>query len=178
MAAANRDELNRFLASVERQALRIAEINLGNRDDALDAVQDAMLKLATRYAKRPGSEWKPLFYRILNNRITDTHRQRTRSRKVFQPPRSSFDEDWQPEAQAPASVQPQGQLERRAAMERLDSALAELPMRQRQVFLLRIWEGLDVAQTARAVGCGSGSVKTHLSRAMAALRGKLQENWP
>jgi RNA polymerase sigma-70 factor (ECF subfamily) len=169
--------LNQFLAGVELKAFKIAQAALRHEDDALDTVQDAMLQLARAYAARPAHEWKPLFYRILENRIRDLQRRRTvRGRIMAWLPLRGDDEDEEPDpiAQA-ASTEPQPvrRLELDEAVGALEQALQGLPARQRQAFLLRTLEGLDVAQTALAMGCSEGSVKTHYFRAVQALRAQL-----
>ena len=169
--------LNQFLAGVELKAFKIAQAALRHEDDALDAVQDAMLQLARAYAKRPPQEWKPLFYRILENRIRDMQRRRTvRGRVIAWLPFRGEDEDEEvdPIAQAPSpEPQPVRRLELDEAVNALERALGELPRRQQQAFLLRTLEGLDVADTATAMGCSQGSVKTHYFRAVQALRAQL-----
>ena len=171
--------LNQFLAGVELKAFKIALAALRHQDDALDAVQDAMLQLARAYADRPAEEWRPLFYRILENRIRDMQRRRTvRARVMAWLPFRGDDEDEEPDpiAQAPSpDPPPVRKLEIEEAMRALQKALAELPRRQQQVFLLRTLEGLDVAETARAMGCSEGSVKTHYFRALQRLREQLGE---
>jgi RNA polymerase sigma-70 factor, ECF subfamily len=169
--------LESFLAEVERKAFRIAQIALRHEADALDAVQDAMMQLAHRYAARPSSEWKPLFYRILENRIRDMQRRRIVRQRVmsWMPWRAEEDED-APDPIALAADTgplPPAQLESDQMMHALEQALAQLPGRQRQAFLLRNIEGLDVAETAAAMKCSQGSVKTHYFRALQALRSKL-----
>jgi RNA polymerase sigma-70 factor, ECF subfamily len=169
--------LNQFLAGVELKAFKIAQAGLRNEDDALDAVQDAMLQLARAYAGRPAEEWKPLFYRILENRIRDMQRRRTVRGRVLAwvPLRGDGDEE-EPDliAQAPSpDPQPVRRLELDEAMGALEKALDALPRRQQQAFLLRTLEGLDVAETAKAMGCSEGSVKTHYFRAVQALRAQL-----
>jgi RNA polymerase sigma-70 factor (ECF subfamily) len=173
-------ELDRFLADVERKAYRMAQIALRNEQDALDAVQDAMLQLVRRYASRPSDQWRPLFYRILENRIRDMQRRSTvRGRVMSWLPWSRDDDDGEdPIALAPDPAPgPVAQLQGQELMAALDAALAELPARQRQAFLLRNFEGLDVAETAAAMGCSEGSVKTHYYRAVQVLRVKLGEFW-
>ncbi len=172
--------LNQFLAGVELKAFKIAQAALRHEDDALDAVQDAMLQLARAYSDRPPEEWKPLFYRILENRIRDMQRRRTVRGRVMAwlPPLrgEDDDEDFDPVAQAPSmEPQPVRRLELDEAVGALEQALARLPRRQQQAFLLRTLEGLDVAQTAQAMGCSEGSVKTHYFRAVQALRAQLGE---
>jgi RNA polymerase sigma-70 factor (ECF subfamily) len=171
--------LNQFLAGVELKAFKIAQAALRHEDDALDAVQDAMLQLARAYADRPPEEWKPLFYRILENRIRDMQRRRTVRGRVMAwlPVRSDDDdEDYDPVAQAPSlEPQPVRRLELDEAVGALEQALGRLPRRQQQAFLLRTLEGLDVAETAQAMGCSEGSVKTHYFRALQALRAQLGE---
>jgi RNA polymerase sigma-70 factor (ECF subfamily) len=171
--------LNQFLAGVELKAFKIAQAALRHEDDALDAVQDAMLQLVRAYAERPADQWKPLFYRILENRIRDLQRRRTvRGRVIAWLPFRGDDDDDEPDpiAQAPSpEPQPPRRLELDQAMTALEKALGELPRRQQQVFLLRTLEGLDVAETASAMGCSQGSVKTHYFRALRALRAQLGE---
>ena len=174
-----RRELNSFLAEVERKAFRMARIALRHDDDALDAVQDAMLQLARRYADRPASEWRPLFYRILENRIRDLQRRRmVRGKVMALLPWRRDEEDEQPDpvAEAPDHAPgPAEQVEGKAMLVKLEAALATLPARQREAFLLRNLEGLDVAETAAAMGCSDGSVKTHYFRALQALKAQLGE---
>jgi len=169
--------LNQFLAGVELKAFKIAQTALRHEDDALDAVQDAMLQLARAYADRPAPEWKPLFYRILENRIRDMQRRRTVRGRVIAwlPFRGEEDEDEpDPISQAPSpEPQPVRRLELDEAVGALEKALGELPRRQQQAFLLRALEGLDVAATAAAMGCSEGSVKTHYFRAVQTLRAQL-----
>jgi len=171
--------LNQFLAGVELKAFKIAQAALRHEDDALDAVQDAMLQLARAYADRPEQEWKPLFYRILENRIRDMQRRRTvRGRVIAWLPFRGDEDEEEPDpiAQAPSpDPQPPRRLELDQAVAALEKALGELPRRQQQAFLLRTLEGLDVAQTAVAMGCSQGSVKTHYFRALRALRAQLGE---
>jgi RNA polymerase sigma-70 factor (ECF subfamily) len=170
--------LDQFLASVERRAFKIAQLGLRNDDDALDAVQDAMMKLVQSYAARPQEEWRPLFYRILANRIRDLQRRRTVRGRIMAwlPGRDAEDdgEEFDPVAQAPSpEVTPARRLELDEAIGALETAVAELPARQREAFLLRNFEGMDVSETAGAMGCSEGSVKTHYFRALESLRARL-----
>lgn len=178
-AEQSRQALDRFLAGVERRAYRMAEIATGNREDALDIVQDAMLKLAQSYGRRSEAEWGPLFHRILQSRIRDWYR-RSRVRNRWRVWLGSSDErggDPIQELADPAGVDPAHRVAMQDATGALEAALRALPLRQQQAFLLRVWEGLDVAETARVMGCSSGSVKSHFSRAVHALRARLGEHW-
>ena len=172
-------QLNKFLAEVERRALRIAEIAVRDRDEALDLVQDAMIKLARKYSDRPSEEWTPLFYRILQNGVRDWHRrQAVRNRVMVWFGRGAHDDDdYDPVAGAvdPAGRAPDEELSNSEAMDTLEAAVRALPTRQREAFMLRTFEGLDVAGTAVAMGCSQGSVKTHYSRAIHSLRETLGE---
>ena len=170
--------LNGFLAEIEHRAYRMAQIALGHDEDALDAVQDAMIQLARRYADRPQPEWRPLFYRILENRIRDVRRRRVvRGRVMAWLPWNADDaETADPVAQAPDPAPgPGANAEDDEMMVALQAAVQKLPARQREAFLLRSLEGLDVAETAAAMGCSDGSVKTHYSRAVQSLREQLGE---
>jgi len=175
-------ELDKFLAEVERRAFRMAQIALRDPDDAMDVVQDAMLKLARNYSAKPSAEWRPLFYRILENGIRDLQRRRT-VRKKFMVWLPGVKEDHDSEAQDPIdSVAAGGPdvpeiLMQDQAMQKLEGSLRALPARQREAFMLRNFEGLDVADSAKAMGCSEGSVKTHYSRAVHSLRAQLGEVW-
>ncbi|MCH8116509.1 MAG: RNA polymerase sigma factor [Proteobacteria bacterium] len=174
-------QLNQFLAEVERRALRFAEIAVRDRDEALDLVQDAMIKLARKYVDKPTHEWAPLFYRILQNGVRDWHRrQMVRNRvMVWFGGVAGGDDDYDVVAQAPdpAGRTPERDLQSHEAMRGLEAAMHKLPPRQREAFMLRTFEGLDVAGTATAMGCSQGSVKTHYFRAIHSLREQLGEHW-
>lgn len=170
-----RRELESFLRSVAPRAFRIARLGLREDQDALDAVQEAMIKLARRYADRPAREWTPLFYAILRNCVHDLQRSH-RSRhslvawlKRFVPP----GEAEASESSADAPPGPEEQAQSLQELSRIERAIARLPARQREAFLLRNVEDLDVSETAIAMGCTEGSVKTHYSRAVRALREQL-----
>lgn len=156
----------------------MAQFGTGSREDALDIVQDTMLRFVQRYADRPEQEWGPLLHRILQSRIADFHRRQTvRNRwRIWR--RSDERERGDPmeNQPAPASTGPDRRSDAADMAQTLEQVLVDLPLRQQQAFLLRIWEGLDTAETARAMGCSQGSVKTHLSRAMRALRERLEEH--
>ena len=160
----------------------MAQIATGNADDALDLVQDAMLQLVQRYADKQESEWTPLLYCILQSRIRDWYR-RTRVRNKFREWFSGGQDGQEAEDRLEMipdrnTTPPDHELAMKQAATALDAALRTLPLRQQQAFLLRTWEELDVAQTAAAMGCSEGSVKTHLFRAVRALRKNLGEHWP
>jgi len=174
--------LDKFLAGVERRAFQMARMAVRDADEAMDIVQDAMIKLARNYANRPSDEWRPLFYRILNNRIRDWQRRRVVRNKLFGWLPGTFvddeDEGGDPYQDVPGTTHgPTEQLMLSDAMVTLQAALRELPARQQQAFCLRNIEGLDVAQTAMAMGCSEGSVKTHYSRAVHTLRERLGDTW-
>lgn len=173
-------DLATFLRSVERRGFLMARLALGNEDDALDALQDTMLRLVQRYAGRPPAEWRPLFYRMLHNRITDTRRRRTIRARLFgwmERHRDDDDAD-EPLAQIadPAVTDPVRLIGGEEAAGALMEAVAALPARQREAFMLRCWDGLSTAETAAAMGCSEGSVKTHYSRALHALQEQLEEH--
>lgn len=174
------ERLDVFLASVQARAVRVAEIATRSRDEALDIVQDAMLHLARAYGKRPASEWPPLFHRIVENKIRDWQRRQTVRNRLFFWRSSVVQEDEEPLApEAPDLAVPDAteRLMQAEAMRRLEIAMAELPERQRQAFTLRVWDGLSTEEAATVMGCSDGSVKTHLSRALLALRQKLGDAW-
>ncbi len=177
------ETLNRFLGDIEKHSFLMAQIATGNREESLDIVHDAMFGFLKRYCTRPEEEWKPLYYRVLNSRIRDWQRRsavRNRLRAWF----GFSDEDGDDPADPfdkiadNSSPDPAEQMIRGDTVEAIKSALRTLPLRQRQAFLLRAWEGMDVRETAYAMGCSEGSVKTHYSRAVHTMRGLLEEHRP
>ena len=171
---ASSNELSAFLASVERRAFKQALFAVRERESALDIVQDSMLKLAVKYSAKPAQEWPMLFQRILQNTIRDYYRrQKVRSlwTTLLSALTPQFENDDDPletlavEDTSSFGANPTEQLENSQVIEIIEKALGRLPPRQREAFLLRYWEELDVAETAAAMGCSQGSVKTHCSRA-------------
>ena len=162
----------------------MAEMATGNRDDALEIVQDTMMGLVRRYSDRPSDEWKPLFYRILKSRINDFHRRRVVRARVMavMPWNPSEDADDFPDPIDSATIgereNPVKELEQDAATEEMVAAIQRLPARQQQAFMLRAWEGMSVRETAEAMACSEGSVKTHYSRALKNLQQQLEDVRP
>lgn len=172
-----------FLAGVERRAFRQAVFAVRDQEQALDIVQDSMLKLAENYGDKPAAELPLLFQRIFQNTIRDFYR-RQKVRSTWTTPLSILslnreDEDSDPleslEVEGKSDqYSPTRSLERTQVFEIIQKKLEKLPPRQRQAFLLRYWEELDVAETAVVMGCSQGSVKTHCSRAAHALAAALR----
>ena len=177
--------MNDFLSGVERRAFRMAEIATGNADDALDLVQDAMMTLVKNYGHKTPQDWAPLFQRILQNRIRDWYRRSTVRNRLLDwlglagkdsrmpgagidPIQSAVDHEGR---------SPEDMVKNDDAGAALNHALKQLPLRQQQAFLLRNWEGLDTKQTAAAMACSQGSVKTHYSRAVHRLRIALEDHY-
>jgi RNA polymerase sigma-70 factor, ECF subfamily len=165
---------------VEKRAFRIAEIATSNREDALDILQDAMYKLVQKYSERNPEEWGPLFQTILQSKINDWYRRnavRNRFRVWFgfSTDDESVDQIQTMEDQAAKTPEHLTQTDR--SIDELEKALRQLSHRQQQAFILRMWEGMDTAQTAQIMKCSEGSVKTHYSRALHSLREQLGEHW-
>ena len=168
-----------FLASVERRAFKQSVYAVQDDEAALDIVQDSMLRLAEKYAARPAAELPLLFQRILQNAIRD-HFRRQKVRSTWTTLLSSLglsgeDDDADPletleiDAHANVPVEPAERMEQSQVMAAIEDAVQSLPERQREAFMLRYWEELDVSETAKVMGCSEGSVKTHCSRATHAL---------
>lgn len=177
----DRQTMDDFLASVERQALRMAELATRSEDEALDIVQDAMIRLVKSYSTKPEAEWKPLFFQILQNCIRDWARKkkvRDQWNGLKNLWRGEEDEDPIQALADPQGKHPGEQAALKDSADALDTALKTLPVRQQQTFLLRAWEEMSVAETARVMQCSEGSVKTHYSRAVHALRKRLEDHWP
>ena len=169
------NSIEKFLAQVEKKAYRMAEIATRNQADALDIVQDTMIKLVEKYSDKSAEEWKPLFYRILQSRIMDHFRKQKVIRKVFFW-RNTQSEDGEYEddiARASDHITPERELSGQQDIVKVTEALKKLSPRQQQCFMLRSWEGFSVIETAKAMKCSEGSVKTHYSRAKESLRAAL-----
>jgi len=180
---ASRSELSTFLAGVEKRAFKQAMFAVRDEEAALDIVQDAMLRLTEKYSHLPVGELPLLFHRIVQNAIRDWFR-RQKVRSLWTTLLSSLsagreDDDQDPletlEAADGSNLQaaPAEQLEQAQVLEIIDQEISRLPPRQREAFILRYWEELDVAETAKAMNCSEGSVKTHCSRAAHALAAAL-----
>ncbi|SBT05495.1 RNA polymerase, sigma-24 subunit, ECF subfamily (modular protein) [Candidatus Accumulibacter aalborgensis] len=173
-ALASQRELSDFLTEIERRAFKQAMFAVRNEESALDIVQDAMMKLAEKYGDRPPAELPMLFHRILQNTIRDYYR-RSKVRSMWTTLLSALspsdDEDHDPletiagESGSYSPQTPDGQLQQAQTLAIIEKEIELLPMRQREAFLLRYWQDMDVAETASAMGCSEGSVKTHCSRA-------------
>ena len=180
--------IDAFLAGAERRAWLHARLAVRNDDVALDIVQDAMIRLVEHYSERPATEWPMLFQRILQNAIRD-HFRRQKVRDTWTVLVSALlpgrQDDEAPDAadalleriageggHAPSA---EDDAAGREALAQIADALAALPPRQREAFLLRYWEGHDLAETATVMGCSEGSVKTHCSRACHTLAQVLAE---
>lgn len=170
----SRLELSDFLASVEKRAFKQALFAVRNEESALDIVQDSMMRLAEKYGDKPLAELPMLFQRILQNAIRD-HYRRQKVRNMWTTLLSAFsgpeDDEHDPLDTLESadsdhkSESPQTQLEQRQTLGVIEREIEKLPARQREAFLMRYWEEMDIAETAAAMGCSEGSVKTHCSRA-------------
>lgn len=179
---ASSQELSEFLRDVERRAYKQTVYAVRDEHAALDIVQDAMLKLAEKYAAKPIEEYPMLFQRILQNTMRDFWR-RQKVRNLWTTLLSSFGSQEDGEERDPLETidveddtdNPVEQLQRSQTIAIIEKALEKLPARQREAFVLRYWEDMDVAETAEVMGCSQGSVKTHCSRAVHALAQTLEK---
>jgi len=172
--------MDSFLASVEKQAYVIAMSACRDQQVALDVVQDSMLSMVKNYAGKEAQSWPPLFFKILNNRITDQHRKRGFSR-FTQWFGAGQDDDTAPEAVdqlAASDFSPDALADSDELQQSMKTALENLTFKQQQALTLRLWQGLSVKETAVAMGISEGSVKTHLSRAVQEMRVHLEEYKP
>lgn len=175
-------ELSDFLEAVERRAFKQTVYAVRDDHAALDIVQDAMMKLADKYGDKPATEFPMLFQRILQNTMRDFWR-RQKVRNLWTTLLSSFGSSVEGEDRDPLETidveddrdEPSAQLERSQTIKLIEIALEKLPARQREAFVLRYWEDMDVAETAKIMGCSDGSVKTHCSRAVHALATELKK---
>ena len=170
--------MDAFLASVEKRAYVIAMAACHDQHTALDIVQDSMFSMVKSYAKKPSDQWPPLFFKILNNRITDQHRKRGLGRLTqwFGERREEEDTGPEPVDQlASEEFSPEVFTDSLELSETMNDALNQLTFKQQQALILRLWQGLSVKETAAAMNISEGSVKTHLSRAVHEMREHLRE---
>jgi RNA polymerase sigma-70 factor (ECF subfamily) len=169
------DQLNQFIISHEKKAYSIAFMSLRHQEDALDVIQDVMIKFVVKYKNKNKDLWAPLFYRMLHNRITDIHRANTKKKKYFIFFDKSEDDIFENITDT-SELAILDQIDNAMKIENLQEVLNSLPVRQLQAFVCRIWEGLSVAQTAKSMKCSQGSVKTHLFRALKHIRKEIKYN--
>ena len=182
---ATEQELSDFLKSVEKRAFKRSVYHVRDEEAALDIVQDAMIKLAEKYGDKPLAELPMLFQRILQNTILDYFR-REKVRNTWISlfgglgRRDDDDEEfdilasYEAEEGTSAAESSADQVERAETLRLIEEEIQKLPARQREAFLMRYWQDMDVAETAEAMGCSEGSVKTHCSRATHALQKALE----
>jgi len=168
--------LTRFAKRVTGRALFMMEMATGHHDVAHDLVQESLMTLYTHYLDRAADEWTPLFYTILNNKLMDWRRREQRKNKLFSflPKFRAGDDDYEIDPLEliadDKQIDPQDHWSSNTDLEQIKNAIAQLPLRQQQAFVLRAWEELDTRTTAQIMQCSEGSVKTHYSRAIAALK--------
>ncbi|WP_303786158.1 RNA polymerase sigma factor [Azovibrio restrictus] len=177
-------QLSDFLVSIERRAYKQALFASRDEEAALDIVQDSMMKLVARYGDRPEEELPLLFQRILQNCIRD-HFRRSKIRNLWSTLLSAFgpreDDDHDPlenvgdDRPGYWAKTPEDQLDQHQTLKIIEAEISKLPPRQREAFLMRYWEDMNVAETAAAMGCSEGSVKTHCSRATHTLAAALEK---
>ena len=172
------DSMEEFLKSVERRALQMSKLATGDPEIAMDLVQDAMLKLVEKYSSKPAQQWRPLFYRILNNKITDFYRRKAVRTKLFVDNVTEHSDsniiDTMIALAGPAD-NPDNRMQSEQRIDSLIKSIYRLPPRQKQSFMLRCWEGMSTEESAKAMNCSQSSVKTHYSRALQALRDRLED---
>jgi RNA polymerase sigma-70 factor (ECF subfamily) len=176
---ATETELSEFLKSVEKRAFKRSVYHVRNNEAALDIVQDSMMKLAEHYGHKPIEELPMLFQRILSNCTLDWFRRQKTQNALFSnmgdfesdDDSGDFDllETLHASSGSPQHESSETQTERAQTLREIEIEIQQLPARQREAFLMRYWEDMDVAETATAMGCSQGSVKTHCSRAVHAL---------
>lgn len=177
---ATEQELSAFLKDVEKRAFKRSVFHVRDEEAALDIVQDSMLKLAQHYGDKPANELPMLFQRILSNSTLDWFRRQKTQKAVFThfsdlessvDGDSDFDwlETYATNSDESAASNAESLTERKQTLQSIEKEIQELPARQREAFLMRYWEEMDVAETAAAMGCSEGSVKTHCFRAIQTL---------
>lgn len=174
--------LEEFLKYIERRAFHMARLSTRQIDDAHDIVQEAMYKLIEKYAHKQPLDWKPLFFTILNSKITDYYRRNSIKDKVFFKSKAVTAEDdyyldrESYSATASGTSEPDVQFLQQRNIQELSRCIEQLSHRQKQAFMMRCWEGYSTQETANLMACSEGSVKTHYSRAISKLKNTLEVN--
>ncbi len=170
--------------SVEGKGYRMAMLAVKNEADALDIVQDTMIKLATSYGQLAETgeqeQWRPLFYKILQNTILDFHRKSSRIKRWFVGSKPAANDEIDDDNELDnlslnVEYSPEEYLQQRQMGEQALQTVDALPVKQQQCFLLRCWEGFSVQETAQMMNISEGSVKTHYHRALQKLQEALNE---
>jgi len=184
MQLATEQELSDFLKNTEKRAFKRTLYHVRDEEAALDIMQDSMIKLATHYGDKPPAELPLLFQRILSNTMLDWFRRRKTRNALFSNlsdfgagnDEDDFDllETFNGASESELGESAEDQIRRKQIFSQIEADIQDLPPRQREAFLLRYWEEMDVAETAAAMGCTEGSVKTHCSRAVHALSRSLR----
>ncbi|MFK8013504.1 MAG: sigma-70 family RNA polymerase sigma factor [Marinicellaceae bacterium] len=175
MSSELNQKLDKFLADCQKQAYSIAFFSIKNASDSLDVIQNTMIAFVKYYQKKPEDHWRPLFYKVLQNKINDHFRSTKKWYSLFVAPKDDDLEEtpyMHGENQIDSTTQ---YFENGEMNENMSQAIAELPERQRQAVIYRLWQGFSVKETANIMKVSQGSVKTHLSRALANLKGPLGE---
>lgn len=174
-----RQLLDSFLAEHEVKVYKMAYALTHNRDDALELVQDSMLKLVQKYRNKPPEEWRLLLYRILQNCIRDFHRRQSLRKLVqmFVPGDSGSNDEYHGQELPTVDLTPPAVLQQLGVLEDIHTALKSLPLRQQQTFLLRAWLEFSTQETAFALSISDGSVKTHYNRARRRLQNILGDQY-
>lgn len=178
MHESTRQQLDQFFARFEIEAYKLSYVITQNREDALEVVQDSMLKLVHKYSHKSVDEWRLLFFRILQNRLRDYQR-RKQIRQLFHlyPAKTQEQDDEVEQFKDPSAETPENSLHSENALHAIQQALGQLPLRQQQVFLLRAWQEFSTKEAAFALSITEGSVKTHYKRAIDQLRLQLGEHY-
>jgi len=175
----NRQELNQkldeFLGDCQKQAYSIAYISIKNKSDSLDVIQNTMIAFVKYYQSKPQDQWRPLFYKVLQNKINDHFRSNKRWFNVFVQTKEEDSEEAMMEFQNDRNESPTKNFEKDEIINNVGQAIAVLPRRQRQAVVYRLWQGFSVKETAAIMKVSQGSIKTHLSRALTNLKGQLGE---
>ena len=177
------ENIEQFLIHSEKRAFIMARVATKDEEVALDIVQDAMMKLVSKYSNKSSHEWPPLFYRIVQSTINDWHRrQKVRNRWRSWLKMDSTSEQYNDSRESPLENHsneyeqlPEETINSLEFSEKIEAAVSALPLRQQQAFMLRAWEEMSTAETASIMKCSDGSVKTHYSRALSSLRNSLED---
>lgn len=168
--------LDNFFATVEKDAFRLAMAAVHDTDEAIDLVQDAMLTLVKNYRHSDEDEWRPLFFRILQNQIRDWYRRRSVKHALLRWSTLGDTTEQIANIEAPETANPEYTASESESLAAVEKEIQKLPHKQQQVFLLRCWKEWSVAETARIMSISESSVKTHYARALSALRERLSDD--